>query len=127
MTDRYQDRPFPLEERGSPRAPASGDSDPLAELARLIGQTDPLSGFGRANQPMRPEQPRQELEPETEEPPQVSPPSWMRRRQQAAPPQVFEESVHPVRRYAAAHPAPEPEYHETAPFAPGPDQHPQPD
>jgi len=35
MADRYQDRPFPSAEQ------ARGESDPLAELARLIGQNDP--------------------------------------------------------------------------------------
>ena len=57
MADRYQDKPFSADDdydRGDQRAPAKGDSDPLAELARLIGQTDPFSSFGRANQPMPP-------------------------------------------------------------------------
>ena len=31
-------------------APAEAESDPLAELARLIGQTDPFA-MGRANAP----------------------------------------------------------------------------
>ena len=30
-----------------------GEGDPLAELARLIGQTDPFATMGRANQPVR--------------------------------------------------------------------------
>ena len=30
------------------------ESDPLAELARLIGQTDPFANMGRANQPVQP-------------------------------------------------------------------------
>ena len=41
MADRYQDRPFPADDydRGAnPNSPARGESDPLAELARLIGQ-----------------------------------------------------------------------------------------
>src|SRR5437667_64646 len=42
MAERYQDRPFPIAhdyDRGAnPNAPAKGESDPLAELARLIGQ-----------------------------------------------------------------------------------------
>ena len=33
---------------------AQGESDPLAELARLIGQTDPFAGMGRANQQVQP-------------------------------------------------------------------------
>ena len=39
---------------GDPRAPASDESDPLAELARLIGQTDPFGSMGRANQQVPP-------------------------------------------------------------------------
>jgi hypothetical protein len=50
MADQYRDRPFPADDeysRDQSRiAPQQGESDPLAELARLIGQADPLSGFG---------------------------------------------------------------------------------
>ena len=55
MADRYQDRRFPADDDydrgGDPHAAARAESDPLAELARLIGQTDPFA-MGRANQPM---------------------------------------------------------------------------
>lgn len=55
MADRYRDKPFPAEdEYGRPthNAPQpQGDSDPLAELARLIGQADPLSNFGHEQRP----------------------------------------------------------------------------
>ena len=59
MADRYQDRPFPADDgydRGDDQhAPARTESDPLAELARLIGQTDPFANIGgRANQPVQP-------------------------------------------------------------------------
>ena len=56
MADRYQDRPFPADNyRGGNQAPSrGGESDPLAELARLIGQTDPFAGLGRANQQAQP-------------------------------------------------------------------------
>ena len=58
MADRYQDRPFPADDddhRGDDlHASAKGESDPLAELARLIGQTDPFATMGRANQPVQP-------------------------------------------------------------------------
>lgn len=48
MSDRYRDRPFPPDDRDYNRAPhQQGADDPLAELARLIGQTDPYSSFGR--------------------------------------------------------------------------------
>jgi hypothetical protein len=128
MADRYQDKLSP--------APAKGESDPLAELARLIGQTDPFSSFGRANQPMPPRdadsyrRSEPEGEPEIDEAVPAGPPSWMQRAaQQEAPPQqdFFDTSVHPLLRYAAAHPPAEPEYHEAPPFAAEPDQHAQPD
>lgn len=49
MADRYQDRPFPSDDygRGGDQH-GRADSDPLAELARLIGQTDP---FGSQSHP----------------------------------------------------------------------------
>jgi hypothetical protein len=128
MADRYQDKLSP--------APAKGESDPLAELARLIGQTDPLSNFGRANQPMPSRdaepyrRPEPEGEPEIDEALAAGPPPWMQRAaQQEAPPQqdFFDTSVHPLRRYAATHAPAEPEYHEAPPFAAEPDQHAQAD
>jgi hypothetical protein len=137
MADRYQDKSSPADDydRGTQRAPAKGESDPLAELARLIGQTDPFSGFGRANQPMPPRdtdsyhRPEPEGEPEIDEALPTGPPPWMQRaaRQEAAPQLDFDTSVHPIRRYAAAHPPAEPEYHEAPPFAAEPDQHGQTD
>jgi hypothetical protein len=36
---------------GRPLPPSRGESDPLAELARLIGQTDPFANLGRPPQP----------------------------------------------------------------------------
>jgi hypothetical protein len=47
MPDRY--RPYPPEDdpRDRRHPQQHADSDPLAELARLIGQTDPFSNFGR--------------------------------------------------------------------------------
>ena len=47
--------------------------------------------------------------------------------QEAAPQLDFDTSVHPLRRYAAAHPPAEPEYHEAPPFAAETDQHEQAD
>jgi hypothetical protein len=135
MADRYQDKPFPADDdydRGSQRAPAKGDGDPLAELARLIGQTDPFANFGRANQPMPPRESdpyqRPEPAPDVDEA-AAGPPPWMQRaaQQEAPPPQDFDNSVHPLRRYAAALPAAEPAYHEAPPFAADTDQHPQAD
>ncbi|WP_342722113.1 SPOR domain-containing protein [Bradyrhizobium sp. B097] len=124
MADRYQDRHFSTD--AAPKA----ETDPLAELARLIGQTDP---FGSANKPPpRPLQSRANARPqqydpqaEDEDAPPAGPPPWMQRARQetVAPPPVqhteYEEPeqdyqpkpVHPLHRYAAQQaqpPAPEP-------------------
>ena len=139
MADRYQDRAFPAEhdysgdhDHGVP--PGKAESDPLAELARLIGQTDP---FGGANKAPHPLQSRANVRPQAYQPPEQelappSPPPWMQRaRQEALPPQEPEyvepepaeqdlrpSPVHPLHRYTAQHaePAPEPEYREDLPF-----------
>ena len=130
MADRYQNRLFPAaddDDRGAyPDAAAKAEGDPLAELARLIGQTDPFGTASKAQPPhpllsranARP--PSQQLEDEDDARP-AGPPPWMQRaRQEAvAPPQVEDAEpeqdyqpspVHPLHRYAAppAQPAPEP-------------------
>jgi len=75
MADRYPNRPFPADDygRGGDQH-GSGDNDPLAELARLIGQTDP---FG-ATTPTRPNPPPQRAaiprEPYQPPQPQYQPP-----------------------------------------------------
>ena len=135
MADRYQDKSSTADDydRDTQHPPAKGENDPLAELARLIGQTDPFSNFGRANQPMPPRETepyhQAEPEPEIDEGPPAGPPPWMQRaaQQEAAPQLDFDTSVHPLRRYAAAHPPAEPEYHEAPPFAADADPHPQAD
>ncbi len=129
MADRYQDRPYPAHDeygRGSdPHAANRTESDPLAELARLIGQTDPFA-MGRANAKVQPHAERtQQYQPpaEVDEEPAAGPPPWMQRshRQEAAPPpppqeEYYEEPeyqpspVHPLHRYAAQHAAHEPQY-----------------
>jgi hypothetical protein len=132
MADRYQERPFPSDadyDRGAnPNAQAKGDSDPLAELARLIGQTDP---FGTAAKPPHPLQSRANVRPqydavdEEETSAPAGPPPWMQRARHEAPPQqeYYEEPepeyqpspVHPLHRYAAQQPAAhEQDYHEPA-------------
>lgn len=135
MADRYQDRSFPADDdRGSQSAAGKGESDPLAELARLIGQTDPLSNFGRANQPMPAREPAQWQRPApapaVEEAPAGGPPRWIQRaaREEAPPAQedFFVHSVHPLRRYAVQPPA-GPEYHEAPPFAAEAEHHHEPD
>jgi SPOR domain len=137
MADRYQDRPFPADDdyhRGDDdlHTSAQGESDPLAELARLIGQTDPFATMGRANQPAPPRGGARD----PHEPPPVpndaaaddegvaaGPPPWMQRvARQEAPQQDYPSAVHPLHRYAAAHPAPEPDYHEAPSFADEADQ-----
>ena len=65
MADRYQDRAYGVgqgrgsDQHGSDRA----EGDPLAELARLIGQTDPFGNLAKGGGPaqQRPAAPRQEL------------------------------------------------------------------
>jgi SPOR domain len=138
MADRYQDRPFPSADQ------ARGESDPLAELARLIGQNDPLGApakpaprplQSRAN--VRPQREYDLPEEEPEAPP--SPPAWMQRARHETPlpppplPQEYDQKyddepeyqpapVHPVHRYAAqppqvpAHQAPpEQDYYDEQP------------
>src|SRR5690348_31245 len=98
MADRYQDRPFPAHDdygRGTDQHGQKADSDPLAELARLIGQTDPFAmGRGkpqpqatqRYQAPQQYQEPQYEqyeqyeqdtYEPEPERP--AGPPPWMQR------------------------------------------------
>lgn len=87
MADRYPNRPFPADgyDRGGGQYGSGGDeSDPLAELARLIGQTDPFAAAPRANpspaQPAREQYQQRYQEPiEEEAPPAAGPPQWMQR------------------------------------------------
>src|SRR5882757_3739078 len=126
MADRYQDRRFPADDGydrgGDPHAPARAESDPLAEPARLIGQTDPFA-MGRANQPMPPRGPERasyQPPPPAEEIVSAGPPPWMRRATPQAVPAPPEEdealdypsAVHPLHRYATPVAAPEPDYHQ---------------
>jgi hypothetical protein len=120
MADRYHDRPFPAgnayDRRDDQHAAARAESDPLAELARLIGQTDPFASMGRANltpQPRAAVHDQYEAPEELEEGPPAGPPPWMQRvARQEAPQQDFPSSVHPLQRYAAQHAEPEPDYQE---------------
>src|SRR5580658_2601414 len=125
MADRYQDRPFPVDDdddRGGEQPSARGDSDPLAELARLIGQTDPFA-MGRANQAVSPRgsardtyQPPAETDgaeidgAETDDDGVASgPPPWMQRAiRHEAPQQDYPSAVHPLHRHAIPPIAPEP-------------------
>lgn len=121
MAHRYQDRLFPEDDnygRDDQCATAPSEPDPLAELARLIGQTD---SFGEAKPPEAPMAavddpvdhfeplPPIEEEPIEDEVP-VGPPSWIQRRMartDPSPEQVGERvgsSPHPVLRRAAVYP-----------------------
>ena len=122
MADRYQGRPSDDYDRGGDQ---HGGGDPLAELARLIGQTDPFGTHGRSDPASPPppapraavryEEPQYE-EPQYEEPfeePQpAGPPAWMQRANARVVPQQREalaqedtpSAVHPLRR---ALPAPQ--------------------
>ncbi|MDB5656791.1 MAG: Sporulation related [Tardiphaga sp.] len=119
---RYQDRPFPADDDYS-RAPDQSrprsEADPLAELARLIGQSDPFASYG--NQPRRDEPVAQDAENDTDEAP-AGPPPWMKR---AAAHETYQhettdqqdlDTVYPVKRYASQ-PEPEAEYHPAPSFA----------
>src|SRR3954464_13398163 len=81
MADRYQNRPSPPD--NSPRdSRAKGEGDPLAELARLIGQTDPFAGGQRQPQPAAPRHDERTFhdEADSDEPTAPpAPPSWMQR------------------------------------------------
>jgi hypothetical protein len=119
MADRYQDRPFPADDgydRGDDQhAPERAESDPLAELARLIGQTDAFA-MGRANQTVAPRSAaRDQYRPPqpVDDAPAAGPPPWMQRAavRQEVPPQEYQPSAeHPLRRYATPVALPEPDY-----------------
>jgi hypothetical protein len=121
MAHRYQDRPFPEDDdygRDDLGATAPPEPDPLAELARLIGQTDPLGDVKRGA-PMAPvDDPVDHFEPQPAAVDEVpaSPPQWIQRRmaQPDPSPEQFESPPHPVLRRAAVYPdnqhqPPEPE------------------
>jgi SPOR domain len=126
MADRYQDRPFPADDdynrRGDSRAPAKAEGDPLAELARLIGQTDPFATMGRANQQVQPrglereqyqQPPVAQFQPPVAAPPEAAapaagPPGWMQRASREIPPrqevpaQDYPGQDYPTQDYPAA-------------------------
>lgn len=124
MADRYQNRAYPLDD-GQGHQPAqqrpSGEGDPLAELARLIGQSDPFNNFGRDARPAPPRDTsfsqqqhveEQDYSPEVQPP---GPPSWMQRMRQNAATQEAHEDV-----------ADERSYHQSPPFAPAAEAQPDP-
>jgi hypothetical protein len=125
MADRYQNQPFP-----SAADQARGENDPLAELARLIGQNDPYGAAGAKPAP-HPLQSRANVRPQQYDPPPQdldapqSPPSWMQRARHETPlppvpppvpqepeyedePEYQPAPVHPLHRYSAQQPPPPP-------------------
>ncbi|THD60789.1 MAG: SPOR domain-containing protein [Bradyrhizobium sp.] len=127
MADRYQDRPFPAHDdyaeddydrSNHQHASARAESDPLAELARLIGQTDQFA-IGRANVTPRSAARDQYQPPEpVDDGPPAGPPPWMQRaNRQPVPQQEQPSPVHPLHRYATPLATPEPHYQPAAPFA----------
>jgi len=123
MADRHQDRAFPIDEgydrSGEQPAPRRDEGDPLAELARLIGQTDPFGTMGRANRQPLPRPLAREPYPapaDEDDGLPAGPPPWMQRanRQEVSPrdrsqdypeddAQDYPNAVHPLQRYAGAH------------------------
>ncbi|MBS0532409.1 MAG: SPOR domain-containing protein [Proteobacteria bacterium] len=108
MADRYQDKPFPADDnygRDDYRASAKAESDPLAELARLIGQTDPFGNLGRGAQPAAHHEDHYESQDAGDAEVAAGPPPWMQKRMaQSHPQQDFEAEPHPVLRRAAVYP-----------------------
>ncbi|HKS18428.1 MAG TPA: SPOR domain-containing protein [Bradyrhizobium sp.] len=141
MADRYQDRPYPAHDdygRGDDQhAGSRSESDPLAELARLIGQTDPFA-IGRANvkpQPRAEQRPQvQQYQAEVEDAPAAGPPPWLQRahRQDVATPapdldedaeaEYQPSPVHPLHRYAAQQAAAEPQHQDEPQYSDQPYQ-----
>jgi sporulation related protein len=122
MANRNHDRPLSddaYDHGEDGHAPARSESDPLAELARLIGQTDPFTGIGRANYQVQPRaNAHDEYRPDVEadEAP-AGPPPWMQRAARQHEPLPYEEpeqddpgTVHPLHRYVQRHPETEAEY-----------------
>src|SRR6267378_4061204 len=100
MVDDRTQRPFGSNEPARAAAAKPSGSDPLAELARLIGQNDPFGEFGRDGA-------RRASAP----PAQVAPPSWVDEpaytpQQTAAP----AKQTPAAENYYAAPPAPPPNF-----------------
>jgi hypothetical protein len=130
MAERYQDRPFPSDDHGRGGDPhGRTETDPLAELARLIGQTDPFAAQGRPSaRPLAAPAPTRYQDHDDPQdgdrqdyagqaPSQPGPPSWMRRAnvQPPAPEPDYPVAVtpvHPLHRYSAQPTAPEPDFHQ---------------
>ncbi len=130
MADRYHERTYATADTMDRdyRPSAKVETDPLAELARLIGQADPNADFGqeRPAAPTRPSRrpPSSPTESDyvAEDNSSAGPPPWMRRHAEQSPAEpAIPRDVHPLRRYAAAHHLPEPTYHTSPQVQPGAD------
>ena len=107
MADRYQDQPSPTDAEHDLGA-VRGESNPLAELAQLAGQSDP---FGTAAKTPLQLQSRANLRPqyapaEAESSAPAGSPPWVQRARQEADyeepqPEYQPSPVHPFHRYAA--------------------------
>lgn len=130
MANRYQNRPFPADDDYGRDAQSrtKGESDPLAELARLIGQNDPFANNSRVPPAPRQAEPAYQDEPDYEpEPVQPGRPPWMQRAAAHESQQHEFENLHPVQRYGAQHQEPqhvepqrlasEADYHQAPAFA----------
>lgn len=115
MANRYQNRAYSAHDELAHGHQAQ-EADPLAELARLIGQTDPLANFPhddrmptRAVQHPAVGQSEPETEPDIgrEADHSAGPPPWMLNRGQQHSESGHNANLHPVRRYAQAHNLPE--------------------
>jgi hypothetical protein len=103
--DRYQGAPSRVDDDGYGQETRSGDNDPLAELARLIGQTDPFARLTHEPAPPLPGTP-------ADEPYEAAPalPAWMKRVNQREPsPPVYDDNAY-------AEPEAEPTYEDEAPY-----------
>ncbi|ABE40022.1 Sporulation related [Rhodopseudomonas palustris BisB5] len=90
MTDRYQHRPYPADddETGSAHAQRKTEIDPLAELARLIGQNDPFgnqAAAGRQHSRATDFRPSNQAPPIEDDAPPPPMPAWMQHRRAATP------------------------------------------
>jgi hypothetical protein len=115
MANQYQSRSYPAG-AGHNDQRAQGEGDPLAELARLIGQTDPFAaqpGRPSAAQPPRRAEPAvtDHAEPEEQFDTAPTPPPWMQRvaAQRAAQP------VEPEQQHYSQ-PQPDPEFDFQQPY-----------
>ena len=146
MADRYQDRPFSADGFGRGDQQQRAEADPLAELARLIGQNDPLAASGRGNPPLPPRAaaPNQYQPPVQDDKPAGGPPPWMRRANPqeipreaqretrdfpgiAPEPLDYPSSTHPLQpRFAAQPPSLEPNFHHEEPGSAGTEEEPDP-